>query len=305
MRANRSFQEVKSNGESCKIEVRQNSEWASGANYTVRISRLKSRFWASYRCVEIKIDGVHIGYWNAPPVGSWLGSGVGNHYLWMNGGRSARGNDRKIYLSASAERDSDTMFFNSREFTYNKNFSRGNSRQGFANLSVSVIKVRSSGSWWDSVYGNIELYTSKIADVDGVSLTVTVDSTSTSNRQIRITGNFNNKESFYTGRITGPGVDVSWGGGSKTVTQTVTYSMFNTNRTYTLTIKGNDGTQYSNISKSTGNIEPHGCGIWVRNGGTTKESYTVWYKQAGRVEPVLVNEAWVRRGSSNYKTTKK
>ena len=82
----------------------------------------------------------------------------------------------------------------------------------------------------------------------------------------------------------------------------VTNAMHNTTRTYTITIKGDDGVVYKTQSVSV-YIEPSGVGIWYKQNNKPKECYHVYYKNnQGNI--IEVTEAWYKRNSQNIKTVK-
>ena len=121
------------------------------------------------------------------------------------------------------------------------------------------------------------------------------------NRKIRIAVSFTNPSSYYTGKLTGPGLAASGITNSYSTTQDVTYSMFKTTRKYTFVVTGADGTSKT-VSKEV-YIEPGGVGIWHRQNNQAKECFHVYYKnELGEI--IEATEAWYRRNSQNIQTIK-
>lgn len=190
------------------------------------------------------------------------------------------------------------------EFERNVSISRGNARQ--ASKTVS-FKLANRGEWYADMVGTVTIYTSKIADVSNVNLTVTADGKNVQNRFVHITASFANKEGYYTGYISGPNVNANFtSNGNNTATYTadiaIPRSWYDTTKTFTLIVKGKDGTNYSTKTISIA-IEASGVGVWYKNNSNQiKEVEKVYYRDSnGTIKDVT--ELWYRKNGNQIVRT--
>ncbi len=286
------------------VEAWQTSSDSKGGYYTVKVSRRGDYFWggAVWRnsttrdrgACHVEIEGKNVVNWAAPHISAWKWDGS-VYYL-----RDYTSGQNKVldWMFWAPQPGWDT--FNYREFPNNRvDINRGTSRQ--ASKSVSAGVVMENG--WSSAMGSITIYTSKIADPSNVGLSASVSSKTEAKRKITVSCSFSNPESYYTAYLYHGNTLLGSSSSGFTKTIDVTYSMFNTTQTFKLIIKGKDGVEYITPKTTSVYIEPSGVGIWVRNGGATKEVFHVYYKsKTGAI--VEVSEAWYRRNNINIKTVK-
>lgn len=280
------------------IDAWQTGSDAGGASYHVNMTRRNYAFWGGKEMCRVKLwsgwGEEYPYFWACPAKSSWKWNGS-NYYLLQHG---SWGDPQYLSWYYWAPQDGyitgDSLSFD--RYVY---IDRGASRQGSRTINIGTLNW--SGNGWDSCTGNLTLTTSRIADVSNANLNVTCDSKESNPRYIRISASYTNPEGYYTGHISGPGINTDFTG-SGSWTQAVTYDMYNTNRTYTLTIRGRDGTQYHSSSRTV-YVEPGGVGIWRKENNQVKECFHVYYKNnQGNI--IEVTEAWYKRNSQNIKTVK-
>ena len=186
------------------------------------------------------------------------------------------------------------------EFERSVYINRGNARQ--ASKTVS-FKLANRGNWYNDMVGTVTIYTSRVADVSNINFTTTADGKTVQNRHVHINASYTNPENYYTGRITGPGIDETFNGSiSRNIS--IPRSWYNTTQRWILTIKGKDNTTYYTQPIDV-YIEPSGVGVWYRNSsGAVKEVSKVYYRNSsGTIKDVT--ELWYRKnGNQIVRTTK-
>jgi hypothetical protein len=243
------------------------------------------------------LDGTSYDQWAFPSLGSWKN---------RNGQKQLQlGNGTWITLYSKYWNPATDGYTVNSTYTVYKwiriQNEIGKNREASKTVSFGTKSSNITSSSYKGATKNITLYTRTIPEPSNVSFSGSVDSKDTYPRYIRLSASFTNQQSFYTGYLTGPGVNQSTSG-STSAAIPVDSSMFSTTKTYNFTIKGKDGTVYYNKNVSLF-IEPGGVGIWYREGDTTKEVYHLYYKTSGG-QIIEVNEAWYRRNSQNVLTVK-
>lgn len=272
-----------------QVEAYQTSNTSSSATYTLKVSRIGSKFWGAAK-VAVHDHNGHVIYWAAPEKSKWKYDSTNK---WWLGSTSNRldwrfWNPEPGYITAS-----------SLTYTRTVGISRGNNRQGSKTISVGI---KSTLKDWTDTMGSLTLTTTKVADVSGVSFSVKQSDKNANPRTMDVSMSFNNPENYYTGYIYHNGSLL------QTITSTgaaiihITNAMFNTNQRFQFIIKGKDGVTYVDKSASI-YIEPSGVGIWYNQNGTAKEVFHAYYKNnSGDI--IEVTEAWARKNNLNIKTVK-
>ena len=274
------------------IKITQIASGSDWARYAVEYYRRNNAFWGLRNMCQIDVNG-ELWWWACPDKSMWNWDGSGYYLLEHGTWGTAKYLSYEFWAPQNGYLCDDYLYF---ERTVGIN--RGNSRQGSTSVRCSAYNIN---GWWDTINCYETLYTTKIADVSNINFSVSCDAKTANPRYIRINASYNNPEGFYTGHISGPGINTDFTG-SGSWTQEVTTSMFNTTRTYTLTIRGRDGTQYHSSSRDV-YVEPGGVGVWYKQNNQPKEVYHVYYKNNyGAI--IEVTEIWYKRNSQNIKTTK-
>ena len=283
-----------------KLEAWQTNRTANSASYKMKVSRRNGYFWGHHEKAWIQNHNGRVFYWNAPSTGSDY-----NHWRWngriyyiIDANNVAWDLNNKYWPGATASDTHKALdSWESPEYTVPIN--RGNAKSGSTTITVGIFTTYTD--IFKTLKLDLPLYTSEVANISNISFTGECDDRYVQNRYIRLRASYTNPENFYHATITGPGLnetfDTSY---SKNIA--VTNAMHNTTRTYTITIKGDDGVVYKTQSVSV-YIEPSGVGIWYKQNNKPKECYHVYYKNnQGNI--IEVTEAWYKRNSQNIKTVK-
>ena len=265
------------------------------ARYYISVSRKGGYFWGYRNAVKIRNhDGAFVS-WAAPAKSEWSWDGS-NYYK-----TDSAGNVQTLSYEFWAPQPG-YITGNSLYYEFEVNIDRGNKRQGSKTIYVGIDSTYTSSDF-KSCGGNLTLYTSKIADVSNVSLTVTADDGSKSERYIHVTASFTNPENHYTGTLYRGNTSLGTTKGSISKDIPITYDMFEKTETFYFKITGADGTAYTNSTKQVPiYIEPSGVGIWNKKNNKSNEVYHMYYKKNGDI--IEVTEAWVKKSKQVIKTVK-
>ena len=272
-----------------QVEAYQTSNTSNSATYTLTVSRIGGKFWGAAK-VAVHDHNGHVIYWAAPEKSKWKYDSTNK---WWLGNTSNRldwrfWNPEPGYITAS-----------SLTYTRTVSISRGNNRQGSKTISVGI---KSTLKDWTDTMGNLTLTTTRVADVSGVSLSVSQSDKNASSRIMTVSASFNNPESYYTGYLYHNGKLLDTTTSAVAAIINIHNSMFNTTQKFQFIIKGKDGVTYVDKPASL-YIEPSGVGIWYNQNGSPKEVFHAYYKNnSGKI--IEVTEAWARKNNLNIKTVK-
>ena len=221
-----------------QIEAEQISSTADSATYKMRASILNNGRWGTRRNIAIYDHNGRVVYWNAPELSKWTWRGDG-YYIWESYYNTPGDWIQLAYEYYSGEPGYalDSVYEHTATVT---GISRGNNRQGSKTINIG-IKSTFTGSKFPNCMGDLTLYTSKIADVSNVRLSVSIDDVTETDREIHVNASFTNPESYYTGYIYHNGSQIGTVTSSSTIDIPVTYAMFNT------TQKGNMKDTYTHL----------------------------------------------------------
>jgi hypothetical protein len=243
------------------------------AIYYISVSRKGGYFWGLRNAVKIRNHNGAFVSWAAPAKSDWSYS-----------------DDLKFYKTDSAG-NAQTLSYefwdpqpgyitgSSLYYQFEVDINRGNKRQESKTIYVGIDSTYTSSDF-KSCGGNLTLYTSKIADVSNVLLTVTADDGSKSDRYIHVSASFTNQENHYTGTLYRGKTSLGTTKGSISKDIPITYDMFEKTETFYFKITGADGTEYPNSTKQVPiYIEPSGVGIWNKKNNKSNEVYHMYYKK--------------------------
>lgn len=277
-----------------QVEAWQTGSTADSASYRMVVSRRGTYFWGTLRAVAIHDHEGRIVYWSAPKKSSWKWDGSVYYLNDYDGSKQVLSWEywapQSGYITANS-------------LTYDRTVSidRGNNRQGSKTVNIGIQSTYTD-SRFITCRGDLTLTTSKIADVSNVSLSVSADDKSISNRYIRVSASFTNPENYYTGYLYHGSTLLGSTTGSISQEIKITYDMFDTTQNFNFIIKGRDEITYSTKLASV-NIEPSGVGIWYKQDNTMKEVFHVYYKN-NNGDMIEVTEAWAKKNNQIIKTVK-
>ena len=280
-----------------QIEAEQIGSTADSATYRMRASILNNGRWGTKGNIAIYDHNGRVVYWNAPELSKWTWRD-GGYYIWESYYNSGWIQLNWYYYNDQPGYALESVYEHTATVT---GISRGNNRQGSKTINIG-IKSTFTDSDFPNCIGDLTVYTSKIADVSNVRLSVSIDDVTETDRKIHVNVSFTNPESYYTGYIYHNGSQIGTVTSSNTIDIPVTYAMFNTTQKFSISIKGKDGQEYYSTNSSI-LVQPSGVGIWYKNNNKMNEVYHVYFKN-NNGEMIDVTEAWAKLGGKIIKTVK-
>jgi hypothetical protein len=285
-----------------QVEAWQTGSGADWASYRMVVSRRGSYFWGSSEGVAVHDHNGHVTYWAAPGKTSW------KYFADTN---PAVGNWYRLYDSRNGWQALSWKYYNPQQpgyvaaasLTYDRTvgISRGNNRQGSKTINIGIQSAYSDSRFL-TCRGDLQLFTSKIADPSNVVISVTPDGIDVTDRYIRVSASFTNPEGYYTGNLYHNGNFLGSTAGSISKNIPITTAMFETTQNFSFVITGKDGV--SPVTKTAScKIEPSGVGIWYKQNNAMKEVFHVYYKNKNG-EMIEVTEAWAKKNNQIIKTVK-
>ena len=186
----------------CHVDAWQTGNGSDWASYRVRLYRRNNAFWGNKTTCRIYLNGEYPHWWACPEKSAWNWDGS-NYYLLQYGSYGS-----KQYLSWEFWAPQ-AGYITGSDIYYDRTvyINRGNSRQGQTTVRVGALD---NNYWWGDCLCDLTLSTTRIADVSNIAFTISCDDKTANPRYIRINASYSNPDGYYTGHISGPGINTDF-----------------------------------------------------------------------------------------------
>lgn len=241
-------------------------------------------------------------YWGWPKKAKWK-DGWGSPSYYLEHGLQYTGPYGTLYgMLGDAEGSGGDYSYT---WTETVPITRTNTQKiGSKQITVGLKSTSTSGSFI-SALKTFTVYTNERPNptFNNSNFTVTVDSDTETTRYIRVSAIFNNADSdFYYWKLLDGKTQVASGTGNISYTKAITKDLFNTSKSYTIEIWGNNGTRYiTSDTKSTGVIKSNAPGVYAKINSSIVSVNKVTFKNVNIKD---IKEIWIKKDGKVYKTKK-